>query len=73
MKKLKVYKTVSGDTWDLIRYKLYGFEQYFHQLLRANLNLLSIAVFDSNIPIIVPEITPNISAVETSKLPPWKR
>ena len=73
MKKLKVYKTVSGYTWDLISYKLYGSEQYFHQLIRANLNLLSIAVFDSNIPIIVPEITPVASAVETSKLPPWKR
>ena len=41
--------------------------------MRANLNLLSIAVFDSNIPVIVPEITPITSAVETSKLPPWKR
>ena len=71
MKKVKVYKTVSGDTWDLISYKLYGSEQYFHQLMRAN--LLSVAVFDSNIPIIVPEITPITSAVETSKLPPWKR
>ena len=73
MKKVKVYRTVSGDTWDLISYKIYGSEQYFHQLLRSNLNLLSIAVFDSNIPIIVPEITPIASAVETSKLPPWKR
>lgn len=73
MKKVKVYKTVSGDTWDLISYKLYGSEQYFYQLMRANLTLLSIAVFDSNIPIIVPEITPIASAVETSKLPPWKR
>ena len=73
MKKVKVYKTVSGDTWDLISYKLYGSEQYFLQLMRANLNLLSIAVFDSNIPIIVPEITPIASAIETSKLPPWKR
>lgn len=73
MKKVKVYKTVSGDTWDLISYKLYGSEQYFHQLMRANLNLLSIAVFDSNIPVIVPEITSIASAVETSKLPPWKR
>ena len=73
MKKVKVYRTVSGDTWDLISYKIYGSEQYFHQLMRANLNLISIAVFDSNIPIIVPEITPNISAVETSKLPPWKK
>lgn len=73
MRKVKVYKTVSGDTWDLISYKLYGSEQYFYQLMRANLTLLSIAVFDSNIPIIVPEITPIASAVETSKLPPWKR
>lgn len=73
MKKVKVYRTVSGDTWDLISYKIYGSEQYFHQLMRANLNLLSIAVFASNIPIIVPEIKPIASAVETSKLPPWKR
>ena len=73
MKKVKVYKTVSGDTWDLMSYKIYGSEQYFHQLMRANLNLLSIAVFDSNIPIIVPEIKPRINIVETSKLPPWKR
>ena len=48
MRKVKVYKTVNGDTWDLISYKLYGSEQYFHQLMRANLNLLSVAVFDSN-------------------------
>ena len=73
MKKVKVYKTISGDTWDLISYKLYGSELYFHQLMRANLNLLSVAVFDSNIPIIVTEITTISSAVETSKLPPWKR
>lgn len=73
MKKVKVYKTVSGDTWDLISYKLYGSEQYFHQLMRANLNLLSIAVFDSNIPIIVPELDASTNAVDISKLPPWKR
>lgn len=73
MKKVKVYKTVSGDTWDLISYKLYGSEQYFHQLMRANLNLLSIAVFDSNIPIIVPELDTSLNVVDISKLPPWKR
>lgn len=73
MKKVKVYKTVSGDTWDLISYKLYGSEQYFHQLMRANLNLLSIAVFDSNVPIIVPEIDVINNNVDKSKLSPWKR
>lgn len=73
MRKVKVYKTVSGDTWDLISYKLFGSEQYFHQLMRANLNLLSIAVFDSNVPIIVPEIDVSNNNVDKSKLPPWKR
>lgn len=73
MNKVKVYKTVNGDTWDLISYKLYGTEQYFHQLMRTNLELLSIAVFDSNVPIIVPEIEATTNIVEASKLPPWKR
>nr|DAT49760.1 MAG TPA: baseplate wedge protein [Caudoviricetes sp.] len=73
MKKVKVYRTISGDTWDLISYKLFGSEQYFHQLMRANLNLLSIAVFDSNVPIIVPEIDVSNNNVDKSKLPPWKR
>ena len=73
MKKVKVYRTISGDTWDLISYKLFDSEQYFHQLMRANLNLLSIAVFDSNVPIIVPEIDVSNNNVDKSKLPPWKR
>ncbi len=73
MNKVKVYRTVSGDTWDLISYKIYGSEHYFHQLMRANLNLLSIAVFDSNIPIIAPERDTSTNAVDISKLPPWKR
>ena len=73
MKKVKVYRTISGDTWDLISYKIFGSEQYFHQLMRANLNLLAIAIFDSNVPIIVPEIDVSNNNVDKSKLPPWKR
>jgi len=72
MAKVKVYRTVSGDTWDLISYKVYGSEGYFHDLIRSNLRLIDIAVFDANIPIIIPEI-----AVEENdndeRLPPWKR
>jgi phage tail protein X len=73
MKKVKAYRTISGDTWDLISYKIFGSEQYFHQLMRANLNLLAIAIFDSNVPIIVPEIDVSNNNVDKSKLPPWKR
>ena len=39
MAKVRVYRTINGDTWDLIAYKVYGKEQYFHKLIRANLNL----------------------------------
>ena len=33
---VKVYRTVSGDTWDLIAFKVYGDEIYYHELIRAN-------------------------------------
>lgn len=73
MEKVKVYYTVNGDTWDLISYKVYGSELYFHKLMRANINLLSIAVFDSNVPIIIPDILSDDEIVDKSKLPPWRR
>ena len=71
MAKVKVYKTVSGDTWDLIAYKVYGSEGYYHDLIRSNLALIDIAVFDANITITIPEIAEE-SDNDTS-LPPWKR
>ena len=42
MAKVKVYRTVSGDTWDLIAFKIYGSEGYFHDLIRSNLRLMPI-------------------------------
>ena len=71
MAKVKVYKTVSDDTWDLIAYKVYGSEGYYHDLIRSNLALIDIAVFDANITITIPEIAEE-SDNDTS-LPPWKR
>lgn len=72
MAKVRVYRTVNGDTWDLISYKVYGKEQYFHKLIRANLNLIDVSVFNSNIPIICPEFI-ETEIKKLSKLPPWKR
>lgn len=71
MAKVKVYRTVLGDTWDLISYKLYGSEGYFHDLIRNNLKLIDIAVFDADIPVIIPEISEEVEDYEN--LPPWKR
>ena len=72
MAKVKVYKTVSGDTWDLIAYKVYGSEGYYHDLIRSNLALIDIAVFDANVPIIIPEIADEENDKD-EHLPPWKR
>ena len=73
MAKTRVYRTKYGDTWDLISYKVYGTEGYFHDLIRANLNLIDIAIFDSNIPIIIPDFVDTGVNEDTDKLPPWKR
>lgn len=69
---VKVYRTVSGDTWDLIAFKVYGDEIYYHELIRANPNLIDIAVFDSDIPIIIPDLLIEDN-IDYDKLPPWKR
>jgi phage tail protein X len=73
MAKTRVYRTKNGDTWDLISYKVYGTEGYFHDLIRANLNLIDIAIFDSNIPIIIPDFVDTGANEDTDRLPPWKR
>ncbi|WP_064609098.1 tail protein X [Streptobacillus moniliformis] len=73
MEDVRVYLTVSGDTWDLISYKVYGNEIYCHKLIRENLELIDISIFDSNIPIIIPELKVNDIISDNSILPPWKR
>lgn len=74
MARVKVYRTVSGDTWDLIAFKVLGNEKYFHRIIRNNLNLINIAIFDANIPIMIPNIEESFETeIPEEKLPPWKR
>lgn len=63
-----VYITNTGDTWDLIAYKVYGNEKYMINLLQANEEYNNIVVFSGGLKIICPDID-----VETANpLPPWK-
>nr|DAP82598.1 MAG TPA: tail protein [Caudoviricetes sp.]DAQ19446.1 MAG TPA: tail protein [Caudoviricetes sp.] len=63
------YKTLQGDTWDLIAFNKLGGEQYTDRLIEANLNYREYVVFPANITLVLPEIqTP-----KTMILPPWKR
>ena len=63
------YKTIQGDTWDLISYKLYGSEEYIKEIYEANKNYSSIAIFDGGIELKIPVI----KIAEVLTLPPWKR
>ena len=72
--KTRVYRTVSGDTWDLIAYKVYGNEKYFHRLIRNNLNLIDVSILPADIPVIIPDFIEELEQeIQESKLPPWKR
>ena len=63
------YKTINGDTWDIIAKNIYGKEKYALQLMEANPDLLDNIIFEDGIFLIVPDIDIN----ETSTLPPWKQ
>lgn len=49
------YKTIQGDTWDLIAYKLFGSEKYMKNLIEANWPLLDVLIFPSGIELTVPD------------------
>lgn len=62
------YKTIQGDTWDLIAYKLYGSEKYMKNLIEANWPLLDVLIFSSGIELTVPDIPEE----QDDDLPFWR-
>lgn len=65
------YQTVQGDLWDSIAKQAYGTESAMDQLMRANPDLLHIAVFGAGEIVYLPQI----SAQETAgaAVPPWRK
>ena len=69
---MKTYRTVQGDTWDIVALKMYpnlGGEKLMHLLLQQNPAYRETVVFDANIFLRIPDV--DIPVV--SSLPPWKR
>ncbi|QKS70259.1 tail protein X [Paenalkalicoccus suaedae] len=66
---MNTYETVSGDTWDLIAYKVFNNENKLVDLMKANPDYISTVIFSANVTLTIPELT------ETPRLnlPPWKR
>lgn len=63
-----MYKTVDGDTWDIIAKKVYGDERKADALMENNVQLLDIFVFSAGTEVETPEITQE----EITALPPWR-
>lgn len=62
------YKTIQGDTWDLIAYKLFGSEKCMKNLIEANWPLLDVLIFPSGIELTVPDLPEE----QDDDLPFWR-
>ena len=67
------YKTVLGDTWDIIARKVYGSgkEKYAHYLMNANRDLLDEFIFSAGVEVICPDISDKSSELPDA-YPEWR-
>ena len=66
---LNIYRTMSGDMWDIVAYKAYGNEMYMDMLIKANIEYKDTYIFPAGVRLILPEIDLEVS----ESLPPWKQ
>lgn len=66
---MKQYRTIQGDMWDSIAFKVYGSEAYMNVLLEANQVYAHYVVLPANLILKCPDA--NIRAA--INLPPWRR
>ncbi|MFI3270799.1 MAG: tail protein X [Pseudomonadota bacterium] len=65
------YRTIQGDTWDGIAYKLYGQEGYMMDILALNPDQADMLIFPAGVVLLVPEASKLDDIVEQKDLPPW--
>ena len=66
---MKIYKTISGDTWDFIAYKLLGDETYMSDILALNEKYKNMMILPSNLMLNIPDKNSN----KVLNLPPWRK
>ena len=64
----ETYKTIQGDTWDMISKKVYGAEKHMDFLMEHNLPLLDTFIFPAGVCV----NTPKLPEAETAELPAWR-
>ncbi|MBN1469433.1 MAG: phage tail protein [Fusobacteriaceae bacterium] len=50
------YKTILGDTWDLISFKIWGTTSNLVELMEANRDHIGTVFFQANVELVVPNI-----------------
>ena len=65
----KEYKTIQGDTWDIIAKKVYGAEKHLDYLMANNFSLLDYYIFPAGITV----STPELPSYSTEELPVWRK
>ncbi|MEK5166219.1 tail protein X [Paenibacillus sp. FSL R5-0527] len=66
---MTTYRTIQGDTWDSIAYKVAGTETFMTDLMLANLEHIETVIFPAGVTLNIPDIKIE-SAADT--LPPWR-
>ncbi len=64
----KTYRTMQGETWDQIAFKVYGSERYATFLMENNYRYLDILVFSEGSIL----ATPDLPEQKAGDLPPWR-
>lgn len=65
----ETYRTIQGDTWDMIAKRVYGAERHLDFLMANNYSLLDYFVFPAGIEVKAPELPEDI----VSDLPAWRK
>ncbi len=69
---MRQYRTIQGDTWDLIAMKMYpniGAEKLMDVLIEYNEKYIDTVIFPANVILNIPDV--NIPVI--TSLPAWKR
>lgn len=63
------YRTIQGDMWDSIAYKVFGDRSYTGKLMQLNPQHKDYYIFPAGVTLTLPDAT-----ITTNELlPPWKR
>lgn len=65
----ETYRTIQGDTWDMIAKKVYGAEKHLDYLMANNFPLLEYMIFPSGILLHTPDLPKKLE----TDLPPWRK